>query len=77
MKSNVFDSAVTAILDNLTQLNDDFAQDTVFSCDSSVAKTLQSLAGQVNNLRVFLVDGYHDKFYRPLNVSELQRTIYG
>lgn len=77
MKSNVFDSAVTAILDNLSQLNDDFAQDTVFSRDSSVAKTLQALAGQVNNLRVFLVEGYHDKYYGAKSVSSLHHTIYG
>lgn len=70
MQRKVFDSAVTAILDNLSQLNDDFAQDTVFSQDSSVAKTLESLAGQVNNLRVFLVEGYHDSFYRTIYGSE-------
>lgn len=77
MKTNVFDSAVTAILDNLSQLNDDFAQDTVFPLDSSVAKTLQALAGQVNNLRVFLVDGYHDEFYAAKSVSSLHHLIYG
>ena len=66
MQRKVFDSSVSAILDNLSKLNDDFAQDTVFPDTSSLAKTLQSLAGQVNNLRVFLVDGYHDKFYNCL-----------
>lgn len=30
MQRNQFDSAVSAILDNLSKLNDDFAQDTVF-----------------------------------------------
>lgn len=44
--------------------------DSAFSRDSSVAKTLESLAGQVNNLRVFLVDGYHDSFYRTIYGSE-------
>lgn len=70
MKRQVFDSAVTAILDNLSQLNEDFAQDTAFPPSSSVAKTLESLAGQVNNLRVFLVEGYHDSFYRTIYGSE-------
>lgn len=51
MQRNQFDSAVTAILDNLSKLNVDFAQDTVFPDTSSFAQTLQSLAGQVNNLR--------------------------
>lgn len=71
MTRKVFDSFVSAILDNLSQLNDDFVQDAAFSKDSSVAKTLQSLAGQVNNLRVFLVDGYHDEFYNAKTFTEL------
>lgn len=70
MNRNDFDSAVTAILDDLTQLNDDFVQDVAFSQRSSVAKTLESLACQVNNLRVFLVEGYHDSFYRTIYGSE-------
>lgn len=70
MKRQVFDSAVTAILDNLSRLNDDFVQDAAFSQDSSVAKTLESLAGQVNNLRVFLVEDYHDRFYHTIYGSE-------
>lgn len=37
MQRNQFDSAVTAILDNLSKLNDDFAQDTVFPDTSSLA----------------------------------------
>lgn len=70
MERNVFDSAVSAILDNLSRLKDDFAQDTAFPEGSSVAKTLESLAGQVNNLRVFLVEGYHDSFYHTIYGSE-------
>lgn len=77
MHRNQFDSAVTAILDNLSKLNDDFAQDTIFPDTSSLAKTLQSLAGQVNNLRVFLVIGYHDKFYNSKSSAEFKEIIYG
>lgn len=77
MQRNQFDSAVTAILDNLSKLNVDFAQDTVFSSTSSIAKTLQSLSGQVNNLRVFLVVGYHDKFYNANTNTEFIEIIYG
>lgn len=77
MQRNQFDSAVTAILDNLSKLNDDFAQDTIFSDTSSLAKTLQSLAGQVNNMRVFLVDGYHDKFYKANTHTDFIDIIYG
>lgn len=77
MLRNHFDSAVMAILDNLSKLNVDFAQDTVFPDTSSLAKTLQSLAGQVNNLRVSLVDGYHDKFYNANTNTEFIDIIYG
>ena len=77
MQRNQFDSAVSAILDNLSKLIDDFAQDTVFPDTSSLAKTLQFLAGQVNNLRVFLVGGYHDKFYNANTNMEFKEIIYG
>ena len=70
MKRKVFDSFCSSILDNLSQLNDDFVQDTSFTDNSSVAKTLEALAGQVNNLRVFLVEGYHDSFYSNKYGSE-------
>lgn len=78
MQRKVFDSFCSGILDNLSNLNDDFAEDTVFPDTSSVAKTLQSLAAQVNNMRVFLVKGYHDKFYRFMpDGSEIKELIYG
>lgn len=70
MKRKVFDSFCSGILDNLSQLNDDFVQDTSFPDNSSVAKSLEALAGQINNLRVFLVDGYHDSFYSNKYGSE-------
>lgn len=40
MQSKQFDSAVSAILDNLSKLNDDFAQDTVFPDTSSLVLLL-------------------------------------
>lgn len=77
MDRKVFNSYVSAISANLSKLNDDFAEDTVFPDTSSLAKTLQSLAGQVNNMRVFLVDGYHDKFYKANTYTEFIEIIYG
>lgn len=70
MQRKVFNSFVSAISDNLSKLNDDFLEDTSFADTSSVAKTLESLACQINNMRVFLVNGYHDKFYRTIYGSE-------
>ena len=76
MQRKVFDSFCSGILDDLSKLNDDFAEDTVFVDTSSVAKTLQSLAAQVNNMRIFLVKGYHNKFYDNIS-DDLKETIYG
>ena len=70
MQRKVFDSFVSNILDDLSKLNDDFAEDTAFPDTSSVAKTLEALACKVNNMRVFLVDGYHDSFYSNKYGSE-------
>lgn len=77
MKRKQFDSSVSAILANLSKLNADFAQDTHFPDTSSLANTLQSLSGQVNNLRVYLVDGYHDRFYSASTNTEFIEIIYG
>lgn len=63
MKQEIFNTFHSGILDNLSRLSDNFVPDTSFSSDSSVAETLESLAGQINNLRIFLIKGYHDKFY--------------
>lgn len=78
MQTNVFDGFLDSISFNIQNLSNDFIPDTTFSDSSSVAKTLESLAAQVNNLRVFLVDGYHDKFYRLMpDGSEIKELIYG
>lgn len=77
MQRKQFDSSIIAMLDNLSKLNNDFIEDVVYPDTSSLAKTLQSLAGQVNNMRVFLVDGYHDKFYKANTNTEFIDIIYG
>lgn len=77
MQSKVFDAALMGIFENLLKLNNDFVEDTSFPDTSSLAKTLQSLSGQVNNLRVFLVDGYHDRFYTAKTNTEFIEIIYG
>lgn len=77
MQRKVFNSFYSAMLDNLSKLNDEFTEDTVYPDGSTTAKTLQSLAAQINNLRVFLVDGYHDKYYDAKSVLSLHHTIYG
>lgn len=77
MQRKVFNSFISGIQTNLSKLNDDFVEDTVFTDTSSLAKTLQSLAAEVNNLRVFLVNGYHDKFYNSKSYTEFKEIIYG
>lgn len=70
MQRKVFNSFVSNILDDLSNLDDDFAEDIVFPDTSSVAKTLEALACKVNNMRVFLIEGYHDSFYSNRYGSE-------
>ena len=44
--------------------------------DSSVSVILDNLS-KVNNLRVFLVGGYHDRFYTAKTNTEFIDIIYG
>lgn len=76
MQRKVLNSFILGIQTNLSKLNDDFVEDTVFSDTSFLAKTLQSLAAEVNNMRVFLVNGYHDKFYNSKSYVEFKEIIY-
>ncbi len=62
MQTSVFDGFLESISFNLQNLSSDFIPDTLFTDCSSVAKTLESLAGQINNLRLALVKGYSDEY---------------
>lgn len=77
MQTKVFNTFFESMQNNLALLSNDFIPDTSFSDTSSLAKNLQSLAAQVNNMRVFLVDGYHDKFYNANTHTEFKEVIYG
>lgn len=77
MQSKVFDSALMAIPEDLLKLNNDFVEDPSFPDTGSLAKILQSLSGQVNNLSVFLVGGYHDRFYTAKTNIQFIDIIYG
>lgn len=77
MQTKVFNTFLESMQNNLALLSNDFIPDTSFSDTSSLAKTLQSLSAQVNNMRVFLVDGYHDKFYKANTHTEFKEIIYG
>lgn len=77
MQTKVFNTFFESMQNNLALLSNDFIPDTSFSDTSSLAKTLQSLAAQVNNMCVFLVDGYHDKFYKANTHTEFKEIIYG
>ena len=59
MQTKVFNLFFESIQNNLALLSNDFLPDTSFEDTSSVAKTLESLACQVDNLRISLVKGYH------------------
>lgn len=68
MQTNVFDGFLESISFNLQSLSSDFIPDTTFSDCSSVAKILESLAGQINNLRLALVKGYGDVYFKKHNI---------
>lgn len=75
MQRKVFDSSVSAILDNLSKLNDDFAQDTVFPDTSSLAKTLQSLEVKLttcvfSSLMVIMIS-----FIMPILIQNLKKLF--
>lgn len=52
---------MSSMLYNLSAIQRSFEEDYVFPADSVLSKSLESLAGQVENLRISLVDGYEKK----------------
>jgi hypothetical protein len=52
---------MSSMLYNLSAIQRSFEEEDKFPADSVLSKSLESLAGQVENLRIFLVDGYAKK----------------
>ena len=52
---------MSSMLNNLSTVQRDFEENEIFPSDSVMSKTLESLAVQINNLRIFLVNGYENK----------------
>lgn len=63
MQIIMFHSFMSSMLNNLSIVQREFEENQSFSADSEMSTTLEALATQINNLRVSLVKGYHDKFY--------------
>lgn len=61
MQTKVFHSFMSSMLYNLSAIQRSFEEQDKFSVDSVLSKSLESLAGQVENLRMALVDGYEKK----------------
>lgn len=61
MQTKVFHSFMSSMLYNLSAIQRCFEVDVKFPADSVLSKSLESLAGQVENLRISLVDGYEKK----------------
>ena len=68
MQTSVFDGFIESISLNIQHLINDFIPDTTFSDCSSVAKTLESLDGQINNLRCALVKCFADEYCKKHNI---------
>lgn len=61
MQTKVFYSFISSMLNNLSAIQRDFEDNQFFLDDSVLARSLESLAGQVENLRISLVAGYDKK----------------
>lgn len=61
MQTKVFHSFMSSMLYNLSAIQRSFEEQDKFPVDSVLSKSLESLAGQVENLRMALVDGYEKK----------------
>lgn len=63
MQTKVFHSFMSSMLYNLSTVQRNFEENESFPGDSVMSLTLESLAGQIENLRIALVDGYEKKKY--------------
>lgn len=61
MQTKVFHSFMSSMLNNLSAIQRDFEENQLFLDNSVLARSLESLAGQVENLRISLVAGYDEK----------------
>lgn len=61
MQTKVFHSFMSSMLGNLSAIQRDFEENQLFLDNSVLARSLESLAGQVENLRISLVAGYNEK----------------
>lgn len=61
MQTKVFHSFMSSMLYNLSAIQLSFEEEVKFPADSVLSKSLESLAGQVENIRISLVEGYEKK----------------
>lgn len=61
METKVFHSFMSSMLYNLSAIQRTFEDGETFDSDSVLAKSLDSLSGQVENLRISLVKGFDAK----------------
>lgn len=61
METKVFHSFMSSMLSNLSAIQRTFEDGETFDSDSVLAKSLDSLSGQVENLRISLVKGFDAK----------------
>lgn len=59
METKVFHSFMSSMLNNLSAIQCNFEENQLFLDNSALARSLESLAAQVENLRISLVAGYN------------------
>lgn len=61
MQTRVFHTFMSSMLNKLSAIQCEFEENQLFLDNSVLARSLESLADQVENLRISLVAGYDEK----------------
>lgn len=70
MQTKAFHSIMSSMLSNLSVIQSNFEENKSFECDSVLAKTLASLSVQVDNLSLFLVDGFANDYQKKYDHAQ-------
>lgn len=70
MQTKAFHSIMSSMLSNLSVIQSNFEENKSFERDSVLAKTLASLSVQVDNLSLFLVDGFVNDYQKKYDHAQ-------
>lgn len=70
MQTKAFHSIMSSMLSNLSVIQSNFEENKSFERDSVLAKALASLSVQVDNLSLFLVDGFANDYQKKYDHAQ-------